>query len=179
LRQGLLDVKHLPAGDGATSEDTASPYEFDVFGSDLCRGGTTPDMMWDITNVGRTFRYRDGPTLTVSIAAVGASRARTIVGYVAAAPTRCPSVTQYGLVTKYFPLPIPDLGGPAAGLISVGGDDKQPTQGILSVAVAYGDVSVVFQQHGGASKAPDRFLTFVSAGAKKALRRFGIKQSRN
>ncbi|MEV6306591.1 hypothetical protein AB0M02_44840 [Actinoplanes sp. NPDC051861] len=164
LSRGLLTPAKMPDGYTASGGSAGSQYNPLVYGSNVC-GGYASEVWGSVTYASKRFVNKDGSTVDVSITALGSAKAAEVVGYLAAAPRKCPSLTGVGETTKQTRLTLPDLGVTSAGLITVN-QVGSVSRRRHAVAVAYGNASAVFEENGATAGTQARFLKIVKAGVK-------------
>ncbi len=158
LREALLTEAEAPAGYRLV--DTPRDMQLPVpRNRTLCGDDTSPDGEPETTVVTATFEEDDGTSVFTGIAAPGGFNARAFVTAVEKTPARCPQADGSTLT----PMPPPAFGDAAAGFRDVKTTiDGTPSESTV-VAVADGDLVVLFEMSRGGESDRAEFLAFVTA----------------
>ncbi|MEU4625132.1 hypothetical protein AB0G04_34805 [Actinoplanes sp. NPDC023801] len=141
--------------------------DFDLFGSDACTGAEPARVPKAVTHAWVSFESNHGTTLDIEINAVGPALARRIVDDVAAVPVKCPVVPKTRHTAEHTRLPLPDLGKPAAAMVTVYRYDGLGVDQARRAVVAYGGLSLTFDEIGTVAPGQAEFIAIVKAGAEK------------
>jgi hypothetical protein len=167
LAAALLTEAELPGDYVRGGGDAGRVREFDLFGSDTCTGGEPSRVPKAVTRAWVSFESNHGTTLDIEVTATGSAPAGQIVDSVAAAPATCPTVRHTRYTSEHSPLLLPELGMPAAGLVTVYRYDEFATESAHRAAVKCGGLSLTFDEIGTASEGQAGFAGIVKAGAEK------------
>jgi hypothetical protein len=166
MGSALLTGPELPTGYTRVLGGEDWWPDIHMYGSELC-GGDGKRIQGPLTRAWQQFENRNGATLEIEVAALGSARARRIVERLAAVPERCRSHGDPDGSAQHHRLALPNLGGPAAGVVTVGTPSGQDRERRHSVALVRGDVLVTFDERGPNDIDLPRFLRIVKAGAAK------------
>jgi hypothetical protein len=167
LAAALLTEAELPEGHLRSGGDAGRVEEFDLFGSEACTGEEPSRVPKAATRAWISFDSDQGSTLDIEITATGSALAGKIVAGVATTPAQCPTVRNTRYTSEHSALPLPDLGMPAAGLVTVYRFDDLNAESAHRAAVACGGLTLTFDEIGTGEAGQARFAGIVEAGAGK------------
>jgi hypothetical protein len=167
LTAALLTQAELPEGYVRSGGDEVRSEEFYRFGSEACTGEEPERVPKAVTRAWIAFEGGHGATLDIEITTAGPELARQIVGEVASIPAKCPTVRNTRHTAEHSRLPLPDLGLPAAGLVTEYRYGRFGSESAHRAVVACGGLSLTFDEISTDEAAQARFTRIVVAGAKK------------
>jgi hypothetical protein len=129
----------------------------------LCSDDTAPDGGLETTVVMESFEEDGGTSVLLGIAAPGAFNARSFVTAMERTPVRCPKDD----LSTLTPLTPPALGDAAAGFRDVRPSVHGTSSESTVVAVADGDLVVLFEMSGGDESDRAEVTAFLTATVRK------------
>ncbi|BEL08296.1 hypothetical protein Q0Z83_064870 [Actinoplanes sichuanensis] len=165
LRAALLTAAEAPTGYRVAEapQNMQLPIPLD---RTLCDDDTSRDGEPETTLVVESLEEDGGTSVFTGIAAPGAFNARAFVTAVEKTPVRCPKENGSTLT----PLTLPALGDAAAGFRDVKPSVDGTSSESTVVAVADGELVLLFEMSGGDESDRAEFLTLVAAAVGKAGR---------